>query len=59
MTSIGWVEGVSLVFPFFWVHGFVGEHGEERNNFVRFKIVLGFFNVYYFCLCVMSIVLWV
>jgi hypothetical protein len=37
------------------VHGFVGEHGEEGNNYVPFKIALGFLYAYYFCLCAMSI----
>jgi hypothetical protein len=50
---------VSVSSFLFVVHGFVGEHGEERNSYVRFKIALGFFYAYYFCLCAMLIVFYV
>jgi len=37
-TVIRWVKGASF---FFWVvHDCVGEHGEQRNNYLRFKIAL-------------------
>jgi hypothetical protein len=41
----------------FVVHECVGEHGEQRNNCLWFKIALGDFHAYYYCLCVMSIIL--
>jgi hypothetical protein len=40
----------------FVVHECVGEHGEQRNNYLGFKIALSDFHVYYYCLCVMLIV---
>jgi hypothetical protein len=43
----------------FLVHEFVGEHGEQRKNYIGFKISLGNFHAYYYCLCAMSIVFWV
>ncbi len=37
--AMGWVEGVHL--PLFVVHEFVGEYGEQKTNYLGFKIALG------------------
>ncbi len=49
-----WVRGKSSLF--FVVHDCVGEHGEEKNNYLGFKIALVDFHAYYYCLCVMLLV---
>jgi hypothetical protein len=56
-TAAGWVEKVSV--PFFFVHDYVGDHGEQRNNYLRFEIALIDFHAYCYYLCVMSIIFWV
>jgi hypothetical protein len=43
----------------FVVHECVGEHGEQKNNYLGFKFVLGDFHVYCYCLCVMSNIFWI
>jgi len=38
--TMGWVEGVNL--PFFLLSmNFVGEYGEQKHNYLGFKIALG------------------
>ncbi len=43
----------------FVVHDCVGGHVEQKNNYVGFEIALVDFHAYYYCFCVMLIVLWV
>jgi hypothetical protein len=38
----------------FVVHECVGEHGEQWNIYLGFKIALVDFHAYCYCLCVMS-----
>ncbi len=43
----------------FVVHECVGEHGEQKNNYLGFKIALGDFHAHYYYLCVMLVIFWV